>query len=88
MGQPNPWTTLGHDAAAVASLSHLNPALACVCVCVCVCVQDSRLLSALLGVIEQPSSYFKYADSTEAMFPAAFIRLLRAKVVQFFQRNS
>jgi len=80
----------GPDAAAVASLSHLNPALACAraCVCVCVCVQDSRLLSALLEVIEQPSSYFKYADSTEAMFPAAFIRLLRAKVVQFFQRNS
>jgi len=46
------------------------------------------LLSALLEVIEQPLSYFKYAESTEAMFPASFIRLLRAKVIQFFQRNS
>jgi len=46
------------------------------------------LLTALLEVIEQPLSYFKYAESTEAMFPASFIRLLRAKVIQFFQRNS
>jgi len=85
MGQPNPWTTLGlmqqQWRLSLTLIRHWR-------VCVCVCVQDSRLLSALLEVIEQPSSYFKYADSTEAMFPAAFIRLLRAKVVQFFQRNS
>jgi len=52
------------------------------------CVQDIRLLSALLEVVEQPHSYFEYADSTEALFPASFIRLLRAKVIQFFERNS
>jgi len=51
-------------------------------------LQDSRLLSALLEVIEQPERYFKYADNTEAMFPPSFIRLLRAKVIQFFQQNS
>jgi len=47
-------------------------------------MQDTRLLSALLEVIAQPYNYFKYANESQTMFPVSFIRLLRNKVVRFF----
>jgi hypothetical protein len=47
-------------------------------------LKDGRLLSALLEVIAQPYNYFKYANVSHSMFPDSFIRLLRSKVVRFF----
>lgn len=55
-----------------------------------VCVylsQDKKLLSALLEVIAQPYNYFKYANASQTMFPDSFIRLLRNKVMRFFDRR-
>lgn len=48
-------------------------------------LKDKKLLSALLEVIAQPYNYFKYANVSQTMFPDSFIRLLRSKVMKFFQ---
>ncbi|ELU05576.1 hypothetical protein CAPTEDRAFT_195741 [Capitella teleta] len=47
-------------------------------------LKDRKLLSALLEVIAQPYNYFQYANVSHSMFPESFIKLLRNKVLRFF----
>ncbi|CAH1786874.1 unnamed protein product [Owenia fusiformis] len=47
-------------------------------------LQDRTLLAALMEVIAQPHKYFAYANTSMSMFPESFIKLLRPKVLRFF----